>query len=252
MKVNISAVIIAFNEEKNIERCILSLKNVVDEIVVVDSFSKDKTKEICLAHNVVFIEHAFKGHIEQKNWAYTQASNNYVLSLDADEALSEELKKSILAVKNNWKNDGYTFNRLNNYCGKWIKHCGWYPDVKLRLWDRRKGAWKGINPHDCFEMEKGIKPIHLKGDLLHYSYYTIEEHIKQINYFTDIAAKAYVLKGAKPSLFKVFMSSKFMFFKTYFLKLGILDGYYGWIISKNSAHATFLKYSKIRELQKEN
>ena len=100
-------------------------------------------------------------------------------------------------------------------------------------------------------MEKGIKPIHLKGDLLHYSYYTIEEHIKQINYFTDIAATAYDLKGAKPSLFKVFMSSKFMFFKTYFLKLGILDGYYGWIISKNSAHATFLKYSKIRELQKE-
>ena len=148
MKVNISAVIIAFNEEKNIERCILSLKNVVDEIVVVDSFSKDKTKEICLAHNVVFIEHSFKGHIEQKNWAYTQASNNYVLSLDADEALSDELKNSILAIKNNWKNDGYAFNRLTSYCGKWIKHCGWYPDIKLRLWDRRKGTWKGINPHD--------------------------------------------------------------------------------------------------------
>ncbi|MBC8398918.1 MAG: glycosyltransferase family 2 protein [Flavobacteriales bacterium] len=252
MKVNISAVIITFNEEKNIERCILSLKNVVDEIVVVDSFSKDKTKEICLTHGVVFIQHAFKGHIEQKNWAYTQAKNNHVLSLDADEALSEELKKSILAVKNNWKKDGYAFNRLTSYCGKWIKHCGWYPDIKLRLWDRRKGTWKGVNPHDCFEMEKGIKPIHLTGDLLHYSYYTIEEHIKQINYFTDIAAKAYVQKGAKPSLFKVFASAKFMFFKTYFLKLGILDGYYGWIISKNSAHATFLKYSKIRELQKEN
>jgi len=250
MKVNISAVIITFNEEKNIERCILSLKSVVDEIVVVDSFSKDKTKEICLAHDVVFIEHAFKGHIEQKNWAYTQAKNNHVLSLDADEALSEELKKSVLAVKNNWRNDGYAFNRLTNYCGKWIKHCGWYPDVKLRLWDRRKGTWKGVNPHDCFEMEKGIKPIHLNGDLLHYSYYTIEEHIKQINYFTDIAANEYAQKGAKASLFKVFASTKFMFFKTYFLKLGILDGYYGWIISKNSAHATFLKYSKIRELQK--
>jgi glycosyltransferase involved in cell wall biosynthesis len=250
MKVNISAVIITFNEEKKIERCILSLKNVVDEIVVVDSFSKDKTKEICLAHNVVFIEHAFKGHIEQKNWAYTQASNNYVLSLDADEALTEELKKSIVAVKNNWGSDGYAFNRLTNYCGKWIKHCGWYPDVKLRLWDRRKGTWKGVNPHDCFEMEKGIKSVHLNGDLLHYSYYTIEEHIKQINYFTDIAAKAYAQKGVKPSLFKVFASAKFMFFKSYFLKLGVLDGYYGWIISKNSAYATFLKYSKIRELQK--
>jgi glycosyltransferase involved in cell wall biosynthesis len=250
MKVNISAVIITFNEEKNIERCILSLKNVVDEIVVVDSFSKDKTKEICLAHRVVFIEHEFTGHIEQKNWAYTKASNDYVLSLDADEALTDELKTSILAVKNNWGSDGYAFNRLTNYCGKWIKHCGWYPDVKLRLWDRRKGTWKGVNPHDCFEMEKGIKSVHLNGDLLHYSYYTIEEHIKQINYFTDIAANAYAQKGVKPSLFKVFASAKFMFIKTYFLKLGILDGYYGWIISKNSAHATFLKYSKIRELQK--
>lgn len=249
MKVNISAVIIAFNEEKNIERCILSLKNVVDEIVVVDSFSKDNTKEICLAHNVVFIEHAFKGHIEQKNWAYTQASNNYVLSLDADEALTVELKTSILAVKNNWENDGYAFNRLTNYCGKWIKHCGWYPDVKLRLWDRRKGTWKGINPHDCFEMEKGIKPIHLNGDLMHYSFYTISDHIKQINFFTDIAAKAYFERGVSPSRFRVYLSTAFMFFKTYFIKLGVLDGYYGWVISKKSAYATYLKYSKIRNLQ---
>ena len=250
MKVNISAVIITFNEEKNILRCIQSLKDVVDEIVVVDSFSKDKTKDICLENNVTFIEHEFIGHIEQKNWAYTQAINDYLLSLDADEALTDELKTSIISIKNNWKNDGFEFNRITNYCGKWIKHCGWYPDVKLRLWDRRKGTWKGTNPHDSFKMEKGIKPVHIKGDLLHYSYYTIEEHIKQINYFTDIAAKAYVLKGSKPSLFKVYASAKFMFFKTYFLKLGILDGYYGWIISKNSAHATFLKYSKIRELQK--
>ena len=250
MKVNISAVIITFNEEKNIERCILSLKDVVDEIVVVDSFSTDKTKEICLLHNVIFIEHKFEGHIEQKNWAYTQANNDYVLSLDADEALDDELKKSILAVKNNWTNAGYEFNRLTNYCGKWIKHCGWYPDIKLRLWDRRKGTWKGVNPHDCFEMEEGIKPTHLKGDLLHYSYYTQEEHIKQINYFTEIAAKAYAEKGVNPSLFKVYFSAKFMFFKTYFLKAGFLDGYYGWIISKNSAHATFLKYAKIRDIQK--
>jgi len=252
MKVNISAVIITFNEEKNIKRCILSLKNVVDEIVVVDSFSKDKTKEICLAHNVVFIEHEFKGHIEQKNWAYTQASNNYVLSLDADEALTAELKTSILAVKNNWGNDGYEFNRLTNYCGKWIKHCGWYPDVKLRLWDRRKGTWKGINPHDCFEMEKGIKPVHLNGDLLHYSFYTISDHIRQINFFTDIAAKAYFERGVSPSRLRVYLSTAFMFFKTYFIKLGVLDGYYGWVISKKSAYATYLKYSKIRNLQNNN
>ena len=139
MEVQISAVIITFNEEKNIERCLQSLQGIVDEIVVVDSFSKDQTKSICEKYNVKFVEHAFEGHIEQKNYAITQASYPYVLSLDADEALDETLKSSILKVKKNWTHDGYSMNRLTNYCGSWIKHCGWYQDTKLRLWDARKG-----------------------------------------------------------------------------------------------------------------
>ncbi|MTI29248.1 glycosyltransferase family 2 protein, partial [Cytophagales bacterium RKSG123] len=149
----ISAVIITYNEEKNIQRCLESLKGVVDEIVVVDSLSTDNTKKICEKFDVHFIENPFEGHIEQKNYAMGCARNDYVLSLDADEALSPKLKESILKVKENWTADFYSFNRLNNYCGQWIRHSGWYPDKKIRLWDRRKGKWGGKNPHDNVVMK---------------------------------------------------------------------------------------------------
>src|SRR3954465_7519353 len=148
----LSAVIITFNEEKNIARCLDSLIGIVDDVVVIDSFSTDKTEEICKSKGVRFIQHVFEGHIQQKNWAITQAKFPHILSLDADEALDETLKQSILLLKNNWQKDGYYMNRLTNYCGKWIRHCGWYPDKKLRLWDSRKGHWTGTNPHDKYEL----------------------------------------------------------------------------------------------------
>lgn len=253
MEINLSVVIITFNEEKNIARCIDSVKGIADEILVLDSYSTDETAKICIEKGVKYYQHAFDGHIEQKNRAITYASSPYILSLDADEALDKTLQKSISAVKKNWKCDGYTMNRLTNYCGKWIKHCGWYPDVKLRLWDSRKGSWKGINPHDRYELnEKNAKIAHLQGDILHYSYYTIADHIKQVNYFTDIAAQAYLKKGKKSNGLKVLFSPWIKFLRDYFFKLGILDGYYGFVISVISAHATFLKYVKLYRLQNEN
>ena len=126
--VKISAVIIAYNEEDFIERCLESLEGIADEIVIVDSLSTDSTPEKCKKYNVRFVQHAFEGYAEQKNYATSLASYPHVLSLDADEALSEELKKSILEVKENFKYDGYLFNRRNNYCGKWMKHSRLYPD----------------------------------------------------------------------------------------------------------------------------
>ncbi|MBX2959014.1 MAG: glycosyltransferase family 2 protein [Flavobacteriales bacterium] len=247
MQIQLSVVIITFNEEKNIERCLASVKTIADEIVVVDSFSTDKTKEICLKFGVKFIEHQFDGHIEQKNWAITQASSPYILSLDADEALTPELAKEIEQIKNNWQFDGYSFNRLTNYCGKWIKHCGWYPDVKLRLWDSRKGSWKGTNPHDRYEVESN-KIKHINQDILHYSYYSISDHIKQVNYFTDIAAKAAFAEGKRSSFLKISTNPIIKFLRDYVFKLGFLDGYYGFIISIISSHATFLKYAKLKQL----
>lgn len=247
--VKISAVIITFNEERNIKRCLQSLDGMVDEILVVDSFSTDDTESLCKPFGVRFIKHPFEGHIQQKSWAAGQASFDYILSLDADEALSEQLKVSITSAKSNWEADGYSFSRLNNYLGKWIKHCGWYPDIKLRLWDRRKGDWGGDNPHDRVIMQEGSQVKRIGGDLLHYSYHSIQQHLNQINSFTEIAAKQAIANGKSSSVFKAVFKSFWKFKRDYIFKLGFLDGYYGFVICVLSAYAVFIKYIKIRELK---
>lgn len=248
MKVSVSVVIITLNEERNIGKCLDSVKTIADDVVVVDSFSTDKTEAICIAHGARFVKHRFEGHIQQKNYAITQAKFPHILSLDADEVLSEELIEAIKKVKNNWNADGYSMNRLNNYCGKWIHHSGWYPDRKLRLWDSSKGEWTGINPHDRYEMHPGARIKHLEGDILHYSFSTISEHISQINKFSDISAKAKFQKGVRIPFFFTLIRTMAAFLKKYFLKLGILDGYYGYVISKLSAYGVFLKDIKLMEL----
>lgn len=246
--IKLAVVIITYNEERNIGRCLESVKAVADEIVVLDSFSKDNTEKICREHDVRFFQHAFDGHIQQKNRAITYSTTPYILSLDADEALDETLAKEILAVKKNWNKDAYAMNRLTNYCGKWIKHCGWYPDTKLRLWDSRKGAWTGINPHDRYEMAEGSTIGKLKGDILHYSYYTVDDHYKQVEYFSTIAANAYFQKGKKATWLKIYFAPVVKFIRDYFIKLGFLDGSKGFTISRISAYATYLKYKKLYRL----
>jgi glycosyltransferase involved in cell wall biosynthesis len=251
--VNISVVIITYNEAHNIGRCLESVQGVADEIVVVDSYSTDRTEEICRAMKVKFLQHHFEGHIEQKNYAVSCATYEHVLSLDADEALSEELKQSILAAKKKWCFDGYSFNRLTNYCGQWIRHSGWYPDNKLRLWNRGKGCWGGINPHDRVMMAPQSRVCHIPGDLHHYSYHTIKDHIAQINRFSEIAARAAHADGKSANLLRDIVLNPFLtFFKKYFLKLGILDGYPGFMIAIHTAYGKFLKYIKLRELNKQS
>ncbi|MDX2415075.1 MAG: glycosyltransferase family 2 protein [Bacteroidales bacterium] len=247
----ISAVIISYNEENNIARCINSLKNVADEIIVVDSYSTDKTIEIAKSLGALVISHEFEGYKEQKNYAAKQAANKYILSLDSDEALSEELEQSILKVKEDIKYDGYSFNRLNHYCGSWVRHSNWYPDKKLRLFNREKGEWKGINPHDKYILEKGSGTCHLKGDLLHWVLDTYEEHIEKANRFSSIAAREYFKLGKRASACKIVGRMSWRFFKAYFLKKGFLDGYNGFAISSLSAYTSFLKYLKLRQLNKE-
>lgn len=249
----ISAVIITFNEEKNIGRCLGSLQGVVDEIVVIDSFSTDKTAEICAAYNVRFETNLFEGHIQQKNHAMRRATHEWVLSLDADEALTDELKKGIEAVKGNETFDGYELSRLTNFCGQWIHHAGWYPDRKVRLWNRTKGEWGGQNPHDKVIMKKGAKIGRLKGDLLHYSFYTIEQHVQTIQKFSTIAAESAYKNGKRANLVvNILIGPWFTFIKKYFLQLGFLDGYFGLVISVNTAYSRFLKYIKLREIQQKH
>lgn len=246
----ISATIITFNEERNIERCLESLKGLVDEIVVIDSFSTDCTKEICEKFDSVrFQTNPFEGHIQQKNYAISQASHDYILSLDADEAISDELRESILAIKQSLGDyDGYNFNRRNWYIDRWIYHCGWYPDRKMRIINRNKAKWGGVNPHDIIEMEPGSKTKYLKGDLLHYTYYSIEGHIQQQDKFSTLAAKAYFDRGKKSTMFHVVTRPTFKFLRDYILKAGFLDGSRGFMVCYINALYAFLKYAKLREL----
>jgi glycosyltransferase involved in cell wall biosynthesis len=244
----ISAVIITYNEERYIEQCINSVIDVADEIVVVDSISSDRTPEICINLGVKFIQQKFLGYKEQKNFALQQASFDHILSLDADEALSVELRDSILRVKKNWTHDGYRCNRLNNYCGRWMYHSSLYPERKLRLFDRRKGKWGGINPHDRVIMDPEASIGALKGQLLHWLYDSYEEHIQKINHFTTISANDYFKLGIKPTLWKLLVHPAWRFFHSYFIKTGFLEGMDGFSVSKLLAMHCFLKYYKLRRL----
>ncbi|MFM7177423.1 MAG: glycosyltransferase family 2 protein [Bacteroidota bacterium] len=244
----LSAAIITFNEACNIRRCIESLLSVADEIVVLDSNSTDATRAICSEYPIVrFHSQAFAGHIQQKNDVASLTTYDLVLSLDADEALSEELKLSISEIKQNRKCDGYTMNRLTSYCGKWIRHCGWYPDRKIRLFDRRKGAWGGINPHDKYELFPGGTSSHIEGDILHFSYNSFEELQRQTDKFARLGAQDLFEKGRGSAWVKLFFSPAVRFIRAYFLKLGFLDGVAGFTISWYSAIECFKKYNYLRK-----
>jgi glycosyltransferase involved in cell wall biosynthesis len=244
----LSVVIITYNEELNIERCLDSVEHVADEIIVVDSFSVDKTPEICRARGVTFIQNPFDGYIEQKNYAVNQATYPLVLALDADEALSPALQRSVIKVKSQQNYDGYFCNRRNNYYGKWMRYTSRFPDRKLRLWDRTKGKWGGSNPHDMVVMEKGARTAIMDGELYHYPYSTISEHIAQINRFTDIAADSYYKNHIRADYLKIIVHPAWKFFREYFIRRGFLDGFHGLVVSGSASFETFLKYVKLRQL----
>lgn len=246
--IRISGVIITYNEERHIAECIRSMEAVCDEIVVVDSFSTDRTEEICKELGVRFLQHPFEGHIQQKNVAMEAASHDYVLSLDADERLSEEMCASILAVKANWQGPAYSFDRLNNYAGKWLRFA-WSPDRKTRLWDRRKGRWGGVNPHDKVEVDGEI--TRLKGKLIHYAYADLAAHMHQNIKFALIAADARHKRGKKVIfLWHILVNPAFKFIRLFIFKGGFLDGPYGFAFCALSAYISFLKYLRLWELNK--
>lgn len=245
----LSVAIITFNEQKNIARCINSVKEIADDIVVIDSYSTDETTNIATKMGARVILNKFAGHIEQKNFAITQAKYPFILSLDADEAIDDTFKQEIIAIK---KQDffaaAYNTNRYNNYCGQWIRYGAWKNDWKLRLWDSRKGQWGGMNPHDKFVLNNAsYEVITLKGKILHWSYYTVAEHEKRAAKYADIAAIAYLKQGKKSSSLKIYLSPAFRFIRDYCLKLGFLDGRYGFVIAQITAKEAYLKYKKLKQ-----
>jgi len=245
--VKISAVVITFNEEKKIGRCIDSLAQVADEIVVVDSFSTDNTRAICESRNVKFIQHPFEGHIEQKNFALSQATHDLVLALDADEYLSPELSASIFEIKRNPKFRAWSMPRLSSIRGRWIRATDWYPDRKIRLWYRQAGRWGGYNPHDHVVLNKGERAEKLHGHLLHEAYDSYDQLFKKAYTYAVIYAQSNAGRRSSNALIIIFKPWA-AFINNYFIKLGIFYGFDGLAISRSIAMYTFTKYSILREL----
>lgn len=233
---NISAIIITFNEENNIKRCIRSLIPIADEIVIVDSFSTDNTKKICKELGVRFVQHSFEGYGPQKQFASDLASFDWIISLDADEELSQELRNSILSEKeisNGSTYTSYSMNRRNFYCGKKIGFCGWYPDEKTRIFNKKKCKWNDNLVHESITNTNNNK--HLKGDLYHYTYSSEEQHLQKAKRFAELASSELLKQGKCLPLFTIYVKTIFRFIKSYFFQLGFLDGYYGFKISQIGA-----------------
>ncbi len=246
----LSVVIITFNETENIARCISSARELADEIIVLDSFSSDSTAEIARSMGARVEQAKFRGYIAQKNAAIQIASNDLILSLDADEALDKELGEAIEKAKQDETLLACSMNRCTNYCGKFIRHGLWYPDKKLRLFDRRIAAWGGLDPHDKIKLAGKIPVKHLPGNILHYSFSTTEDLIWQNNRLSTIAANSLYAAGRKTNFLRILIHPLWAFFNGYILRRGFLDGYAGWSIAIHSSYQVFMKHSKWFELQK--
>lgn len=248
---SLSVVIITYNEEKNIGRCIDQAKKIADEIIVFDSYSSDNTPLIAQQKGVVFHQQAFPGYGAQRNAGALVATSNYVLFLDADEYPSERLCQLIEAEKQKgFPFDAYSMNRLNNYCGQWIRHGVWYPDKKIRLINRLKGYWNDHLVHETIELHLGSHVRHLNADLLHLAYASVHDHVDKNNRYSDLSAVLMHKQGKRTNLIKLLVSPCWAFVNGYLLRLGFLDGFYGLVIAVNVAHLTFLKHSKLFELQR--
>ena len=245
----LSAVIITQNEERNISRCLNSLQGVADEVVVVDSGSTDATKEICLSHGTRFTHHDWQGYSGQKNYADTLATCEWIFSIDADEALSEPLRRSIIQLKAQGLKDGtvYRVNRLTNFCGQWIHHCGWYPDAKVRIWRKGAAHWEGTI-HEQLKFTSPVRIVQLKGDLLHYSYYTLDELTSRQAKYYKLAAQEAFQKGKRCSGASLFFKPLWSFLRDYIFNGGFLDGTAGYTVCRMKAHYTFMKYATLQEM----
>jgi len=242
----ITATIITLNEERNIARSIESLR-CCDEIVVVDSGSIDRTVELAEKLGARVIESPWHGYATQKNYAAEQACNDWILSLDADEALSESLEGEIWTLKKKGpSHDAYTMPRLAQYLGRWILHCGWYPDRKVRLYHRAKAKWVGDFVHESVHVNGRVG--HLESNLLHFTCDSLSEHIKTMDRYTTLAAEELVSRKEKIYLRNMILDPAWTFSKTYFFQRGFQDGLEGLTIAYMAALYTFLKYAKARNM----
>jgi glycosyltransferase involved in cell wall biosynthesis len=242
----ITATIITFNEERNIARAIESLR-CCDEIIVVDSRSTDRTAEIAAKLGATVVETDWGGYARQKNYAADCASNDWILSIDADEALSEALEGEIWHIrKNGPRYDAYTMPRLAQYLGRWILHSGWYPDRKVRLYNRQKARWVGEYVHESVVVDGKVG--HLQSDLLHFTCSSLTEHLKTMDRYTTLAAEQLVARGSRIGLRQLLADPAWTFVRTLVFQRAFLDGVEGLTIAWMAALYNFVKYSKARNM----
>lgn len=240
----ISATIITFNEERNIVRAIESLR-CCDEIVVVDSGSNDRTVELATNLGARVIDNPFIGYSSQKNFASEQAAHDWILSIDADESLSEALEGEIWQIKKNGPQyEAYTMPRLAQYLGRWILHSGWYPDRKIRLFNRSRARWEGEYVHESVQVDGRVG--HLKSNLLHFTCSSLSEHLKTMDRYTTLAAEQIVAQKQPITTRHLLAVPTWTFIQTYFFKRGYLDGPEGLAIAYMAAMYNFVKYAKAR------
>jgi glycosyltransferase involved in cell wall biosynthesis len=240
--VKISATIITYNEERNLPRAIESLR-CADEIVVIDSGSTDRTVKIAQKLGARVIDSPWPGYAKQKNLAADSAANDWILSIDADESLSEALEGEIWRLKKSGPQfDAYTMPRMAQYLGRWIRHSGWYPDRKIRLYNRLKATWTGDFVHESVNVEGTIG--HLESNLLHFTCESLSEHLRTMDRYTTLAAEQLLASGERVTWGRLIFEPPWTFFRTYVLKLGFLDGLEGLAIANMAALYNFVKYAK--------
>jgi len=244
---DISAVVLTFNEANNIERCMRSL-DFCREIIVVDSGSADSTTDLAGKLSGKVFYHEMKGHGPQLNWGIEKCSYDWILSIDADEAISPELRAQILGIDPGEEIRGYYLNRKTNYLGRWIRHSGWYPQYLLRLFNKNYGKCNDAAIHKSISVQGST--LKLSGDILHYSYRNLSHHLAKIDEYTSKMAEERFNAGRRFNLFKAAFAPSGEFLKKYFLKLGFLDGFPGLAVAMTSANYTFLKQAKLYEYQK--
>ncbi len=246
----ISAIVVCFNEEERIRDCLESLRW-CDEIVVVDSFSTDRTVEICRAYTDRLIQRAWAGYRDQKAFAHSQATQDWVFLVDADERVTPELQREIedALARDRDRYAGYAVPRLVYYLGRWWWRGGWYPDYDVRLFRRDRATWGGSEPHEKILVDGPVR--RLRHPLHHYSYRNIEDHLQRINRFTSISSRELKQQGGRWRLSAALLHPLGRFVRCYFLKRGFMEGFGGFYVAASAAFYVFLKYAKLWELELE-
>lgn len=249
---SLAVVIITLNEERNIGRCLDAIRDLADEIIVLDAFSTDSTQEICTKHpaKVRFVQREWQGYSASKNYLNSLVSSDYILSLDADEVISEALYQELLAEKKNGFSGTYSVNRLTNYLGRWIRHSGWFPDIKPRLFPKEGSHWDGAFVHEVLISPPSPEQV-FKGVLEHYSYYSYADHRARADKYSYLTAQKFHAAGKKVGPLKPYLSAIGRFFAMYVIKLGFLDGWAGFKIAQISAQSNVVKYKELIRLNRE-